>query len=136
VSPTLSFDQGTPGLSDALNNLTLNSSGQKPLLGSNLEVDGTMTFTAGKLAINGNTLTLKGAVTNTATGALCGSGASGLLISGGLFSPVLSFDPTTPGSTNLLNNFTISSPCYVHGGQQSYVNRSSKRHGRERQFLY
>jgi hypothetical protein len=110
VSPTLSFDQGTPGLSDALNNFTINSSGQKPLLGSNLEVDGTMTFTAGKLAINGNTLTLKGAIANTATGGLCGSGASSLIIGGGLYSPVLSFDPTTPGSTNLLNNFSINSP--------------------------
>ncbi len=69
-----------------------------------------MTFTAGKLAINGNTLTLKGSLTNTVPGGLCGGGASSLIISGGLFSPVLSFDPTTAGSTNLLNNFSISSP--------------------------
>jgi hypothetical protein len=110
VSPTLSFDQSAPGVSETLNNFTINSSGQKPLLGSNLEVDGTMTFIAGKLSLNGNTFTLNGAVTNTATGSLSGSGASNLVIGGGTNSPTLSFDQTTAGSTNLLNNFSINSP--------------------------
>ena len=109
VSPTLSFDQTTPGASNALNNFTINSTGQLPLLGSNLEVNGTMTFTAGKLAINDNTLNLKASVINTVAGGLSGSSGSNLIISGGTISPALSFDQTTPGTTNLLNNCTINS---------------------------
>jgi len=109
ASPTLSFDQTTPHGSNTLNNFTINSSGQTPLLGSDLEIAGTTTFTAGKLAINGNTLTLGGPVVNTVTGGLKGSSSSNLVISGGTVSPGLSFDQTTPGTTNLLNNFTIRS---------------------------
>lgn len=109
VSPTLSFDQTTPGVSNALNNLTINTSGQIPLLGSDLAINGTIAFTAGKLAINGNTLTLKGTVTNTVAGGLRGSSTSNLLIQGGIVSPILSFDQTTVGITNLLNNFSINS---------------------------
>ncbi len=109
VSPILSFDQTDPGISNALNNFTINSSGQAPILGSDLIVNGTITFTAGKLAINGHTLTLKGAVTNTLTGGLKGSSGSNLIISGGVVSAALSFDQTTAGTTNLLNNFSINS---------------------------
>jgi hypothetical protein len=109
VSPTLSFDQTTPGVTNTLNNLTINSAGQAPLLGSDLTVAGTLLFTAGKLAINGNTLTLNGPVTNTVTGGLKGSSTSNLVIGGGTASNLLSFDQTTPGTTNVLNNFSINS---------------------------
>jgi Secretion system C-terminal sorting domain len=109
VSPALSFDQATPGVSNALNNITINTAGQAPLLGSNLEVDGMIAFTAGKLAINGNTLSLKGDVTNTVTGGLTGSSSSNLVISGGVISPSLSFDQTTAGTSNMLNNFSVNS---------------------------
>jgi len=109
VSPTLSFDQTNSGVSNTLNNITINSPGQASLLGSNLEVDGMIMFTAGKLAINSNTLTLKGIVTNTVAGGLTGSSSSNLVISGGSVSPALSFDPTTAGTTNMLNNFSVNS---------------------------
>jgi len=109
VSPTLSFDQTIPGVSNSLNNLTINSGGQVPLLGSDLEIDGTMTFTGGKLAINGNTLTLEGAIVNTVSGGLRGSSTSNLIVSGGTASPGLSFDQTTNGTTNLLNNLSMNS---------------------------
>lgn len=109
VSPTLSFDQTVPGVSNALNDFTINSNGQAPLLGSDLEVNGTMLFTAGKLAINGHTLTLKATVVNTVTGGLRGSSSSNLIVNGNTFSPSLSFDQTTAGTTNLLQNFTINS---------------------------
>jgi hypothetical protein len=109
VSPAISFDQSSPGISDALNNLTINSSGQIIGLNSNLEVNGNLLFNAGKLAINANTLNIKNNLTNTVTGGLQGSSSSNLIISGGAVSPSLSFDQTTPGLTNLLNNFTMSS---------------------------
>lgn len=66
-----------------------------------------LVFNGGKLDINGNTLTLNGTVTNTTTGGLKGSGASNLIISGSV-SPSLSFDQTTLGTTNLLNNLSIN----------------------------
>jgi hypothetical protein len=109
VSPTLSFDQTVPGTSNALNGLTINSNGQSVLLGSNLAVNSSLTFAAGKLAINGHTLTVNGAVANTVAGGLTGSSSSNLVIGGGGASPSLSFDQTTPGSTNLLNNFSVNS---------------------------
>ncbi len=109
TSPTVSFDLSVPGVSNSLNNFTINSSGQAPLLGSDLVVNGAMTFTAGKLAINGRTLTLNGSVINTVPAGLQGSSSSNLIIGGGTASPSLSFDQTTPGTTNLLNNFSLNS---------------------------
>ncbi|MET0638227.1 MAG: hypothetical protein ABWZ25_19510 [Chitinophagaceae bacterium] len=109
TSPTLSFDQSIPGQTNALNSFLINSSGQVASLGGDLEVNGTLTFLAGKLAINSNTLTLKNSVVNSTAGGLRGSGSSNLIISGGIINPALSFDQTTAGSTNLLNNFSINS---------------------------
>lgn len=83
-----------------------------------------LTFNAGKLDINGNTLTLNGTVTNTTIGGLKGGASANLIISGAV-SPSLSFDQTTLGTTNLLNNLsvnttasntvTISNPVVVNG---------------------
>ncbi|WP_333666949.1 beta strand repeat-containing protein, partial [Flavobacterium sp.] len=87
-------------------------------------VSGDLTINNGKVDINGNTLTLNGTVTNTTTGGLKGSASSNLTISGAI-SPSLSFDQTTLGTTNLLNNLsinttasntvTISNPVVVNG---------------------
>lgn len=66
-----------------------------------------LTFNGGKIDINGNTLTLNGTVTNTTTGGLKGGATSNLTISGAV-SPSLSFDQTTVGTTNLLNNLSIN----------------------------
>jgi hypothetical protein len=65
-----------------------------------------LTFNGGKLDINGKTLILAGTVTNTVAGGLKGSASSNLTI-GGAVGPTLSFDQTTPGTTNLLNNLSI-----------------------------
>ena len=108
VSPSLSMDQTTPGTTNNLSTLQLNSSGQVVSLSNNLQMSGTLTFTAGKLAINNQTLTLKGLVVNTVTeGLRAGAGCN--LVVNGTVSPSLSFDQTTPGVTNAIGNFTVNS---------------------------
>ena len=83
-----------------------------------------LTINGGKVDINGNTLSLNGTITNTTSGGLKGSASSNLTISGAV-SPSLSFDQTTLGTTNVLNNLsinttasntvTISNPVVVNG---------------------
>jgi hypothetical protein len=70
-------------------------------------LSGDITFNNGKLYVGANTLTLNGTVTNTTTGGLSGGSSSNVTISGAV-SPTLSFDQTTVGTTNLLNNLSIN----------------------------
>ncbi|WP_116789492.1 T9SS sorting signal type C domain-containing protein [Flavobacterium psychrotrophum] len=70
-------------------------------------VNGDITFNGGKQYLGANTLTLNGTVTNTTTAGLSGSASSNLVVSGAV-SPTLSFDQTTVGTTNLLNNLTVT----------------------------
>lgn len=76
-------------------------------LSGDTTVSGNLTFNAGRIDIAGRTLTLNGTVTNTVTGGLRGSASSNLTISGNQ-SPTLSFDQTTPGTTNLFNAFSVA----------------------------
>jgi hypothetical protein len=76
-------------------------------LSGSTTVTGDLTLNGGKVDMNGNTLTLNGTVTNTTLGGLKGSASSNLTISGAA-SPSLSFDQTTLGTTNLLNNLSIN----------------------------
>lgn len=76
-------------------------------LSGSTTVTGDLTLNGGKVDIKGNTLTLNGTVTNTTLGGLKGSTSSNLIISGAV-SPSLSFDQTTLGTTNLLNNLSIN----------------------------
>lgn len=76
-------------------------------LSANMTVANNLTFNAGKLDISGRTLTLNGAVTNTVTGGIRGSATSNLTVSGNT-NPSLSFDQTTVGTTNVLNNLMVS----------------------------
>ena len=108
VSPTLSMDQTTPGTTNMLSTLQLNSSGQVITMGNDLQMNSTLTFTDGKLAINGNTITLKGLVTNTVTEGLRAGSTSNIVVNGTV-SPSLSIDQTTPGTTNVIRNFTVNS---------------------------
>ncbi|MBL0358888.1 MAG: hypothetical protein IPP72_19370 [Chitinophagaceae bacterium] len=108
VSPVLSMDQTTPGTTNVLSTLQVNSNGQVITMGNDLQMAGTLTFTSGKLAINGNTLTLKGSVTNTASGGIRAGNSSNLIINGTV-STALSFDQSTPGTTNVINNLTVNS---------------------------
>ncbi|MFZ4057164.1 MAG: T9SS type A sorting domain-containing protein [Ferruginibacter sp.] len=107
ISNTLSLDQTTPGTTNLISTFIMNSSGQVTTLGNDA-VFGALTFTNGKVAINGKTLTLKGAVTNTVTGGLRGSSTSNLIVNAAV-SPTLSFDQSTPNTTNVLSNFTNNS---------------------------
>lgn len=108
VSLSLSVDQSTPGTTNVLNTLQINSSDQVVSIDNDLQITGTLTFTAGKLAINNKTLTLKGLVVNTVDGGLKAGGNSSLIING-TASPSLSFDQTIPGTTNAIKNFTVNS---------------------------
>jgi len=93
-------------------------------LSADTTVSGNLTFNAGKLDINAKTLTLNGSVTNTVAGGLKGN-ATGNLTINGTVSPTLSFDQTTVGTTNALNNLsvlpsnantvTIANPVVVNG---------------------
>lgn len=105
---TLSMDQTTAGSTNAVSQFTINNNSAVVTMDNDLLVNSTMTFTSGKLAINGKTLTLRGNVVNTVTEAIRGGSTSNLVYSGTSFSPSLSFDQTTPGTTNLLNNFTLN----------------------------
>lgn len=108
VSPTLSMDQTTSGTTNALNTLTINSSGQVITMGNDLQVNSTTTFTDGKLAISGNTLTIRGSVTNTVSGGIRGGTTSNIIFSSTTSNASLSFDQTTPGTTNVIKNFTVN----------------------------
>ncbi len=76
-------------------------------LSNDLTVAGNITFNGGKLALNGKSLSLNGTVTNTTIGGLKGDAGSSLLM-GGNSNVALSFDQTTLGTTNLLNNLSIN----------------------------
>ncbi|MBD3582699.1 hypothetical protein [Flavobacterium selenitireducens] len=76
-------------------------------LSNDLTVAGGIVFNAGKLDVNGRTLALNGPITNTAIGGLKGGGTSNLIL-GGSTSATLSFDQTTPGVTNVFNDFTVA----------------------------
>jgi len=75
-------------------------------LSGNTTVAEDLTFTAGKLSIGSNTLTIAGTVTNSIAEGLKGSANSNISVRGSR-NPTLSFDQSTPGTTNLLNDFTV-----------------------------
>ncbi|WP_026978463.1 T9SS sorting signal type C domain-containing protein [Flavobacterium tegetincola] len=75
-------------------------------LSGDLTVNGDLKFTAGKLSIKASTLTVGGPIINTISGGIEGSASSNISIIGS-GNKTLSFDQTTIGTTNLLNNFLI-----------------------------
>lgn len=77
-------------------------------MSGNLDVVGNLSFNNNaKLGIASNTLTLNGSITNTSVQGIKGGSTSNLIV-GGTLNNVLSFDQTTVGATNLLNNLTIA----------------------------
>ncbi len=107
AAPTISFDQSSPY--NNIRNMIISTSGVVTLA-SNLIIpaNGGLTFSNnGKLAIGSNTLTLSGGVTNTTAAGLRGSSSSNLLVNGTI-NRTISFDQTTAGTTNMLNNFSIN----------------------------
>ena len=85
-------------------NLNTSGAGTKTLDG-NTTVGGTLSLSS-KLAIDANTLTLAGAFSGSATNSLTGISSSNLSVSG--TTGTLYFDQTTPGTTNVFKNLTIS----------------------------
>lgn len=92
---------------NVLNNLTIGSSTGGATLGSDLNLDGTLTLNSGSMNLNGHTLTLN-ATANVAavgSGTITGSNTSSIVINtGSSLSGTLSF---TAGS-NMLNNLTLN----------------------------
>lgn len=77
-------------------------------LSGDLSVASNITFnTGGRLDIGARTLGIAGTITNNVTGGIRGGASSNLTINGAV-SPSVSLDMTTPGTTNLFNNFTVS----------------------------
>lgn len=75
-------------------------------LSNDLAVQNRLVFNGGKLAIKDKTLTIWGSVTNTTAGGLSG-GANAKLVVRGIQNPSLSFDQTTVGTTNVLQQFSL-----------------------------
>ena len=76
-------------------------------LSGDTTVSSDLTINSGKLDINGKTLSLGGNVVNNVVAGIKGSASSNLSINGAV-SPSLSFDQTTLGTTNVLNNFSVA----------------------------
>ena len=75
-------------------------------LSADLSVQNRLLFNGGKLSIKDKTLTIAGIVTNTTANGLSGGPNSKLAVRG-VQNPPLSFDQTNPGTSNLLNSFSL-----------------------------
>ncbi|MBU8882731.1 T9SS type A sorting domain-containing protein [Kaistella sp. DKR-2] len=76
-------------------------------LSADLSVQSRLLFNGGKLAVKDKTLTLVGDVVNTTVNGLTG-GAAAKLVVRGTRNPALSFDQTSPGTTNIFDSFNVS----------------------------
>lgn len=86
---------------------TFTAAGNTTLSGATT-VNGNLAFSNNSyLSIGTNTLTLNGTMSAAASGNLRGGATSNVVVSGTI-SPTLSFDQTTPGTTNQLNNLTVA----------------------------
>jgi hypothetical protein len=115
ITNSLFMDQTTPGTTNEVKILVLNSAGQTLTLGNNLMVvtGGTYTHTKGTVNLNGQTLTLNGAITFAtpiANGGYTGSSASSINIGGaaaGAITNSLLMNQTS-SATNSLSNLTLN----------------------------
>lgn len=106
ITNPVSFTSG----GQALLNLTLNSPSQTLKLGSSLTLSGALVHTSGIININGNTLTLNGAITfpaSVSSGSYTGSSTSSISV-GGSGTISNSFYMTQGGTANYINNFTLN----------------------------
>lgn len=89
-------------------NLSVTDGFTKTLPGS-LSLSGNLVLTSGKLAIgSGNTLTINGTVTSTATNCIVGGTNANLTFSGSGAATTFHLDQTTPGTTNRIETFTVN----------------------------
>lgn len=75
-------------------------------LSNDLSVQNRLVFNGGKLAVKDRQLTIAGKVENTVLNGLSGGPTSKLVVRG-IQNPELSFDQTTPGTTNAFQNFSL-----------------------------
>jgi len=89
-------------------NLNISGSGTKSLAGS-LTAFSNLMLAGGKLSVGNNTLIISGTVTNTIPEGLTGSSSSNIVFDGTSSDAALSFDQTTPGTTNKIRNLIVNS---------------------------
>lgn len=91
-------------------NVTINpGAGNTVTLNLSPTISGVLSFTAGRLAIGANMLTLNGTVSGmSAANSITGSTSSNLTIGGTGALGTLFFNQTTPGTTNALNTFVLN----------------------------
>jgi PKD domain-containing protein len=114
IGGTGSFGTITPSASPlTLDNFTINRGGLGSVtLGGNITVNTSCSFSNGVINLNGNTLTLNGTLTfptSSTNGTITGSATSNLSIGATSITNSLFMDETTPGTTNVLKNFTLNS---------------------------
>lgn len=108
---TMYFDQGTPGTTNRLASVTMNTTANSIFsLGNNLVVN-TMatvgaTFTSGIFDLNGNTFETLNTILYGDNGFLRGGGTSSFTFSHPLNSASIKMDQSIPGNTNVLHNVT------------------------------
>jgi hypothetical protein len=112
VNKTIFFDQSTPGTTNLINNLVINHTGYSTTLGNDVIINNALTFTAGKLAIAGRTITINGAIINTIADGFTGSTTSKMIVNSNQ-SVNLQFDQTIDDATNVLKDLTINSSGYI-----------------------
>jgi uncharacterized protein YueI len=89
------------------NNLTI-SGGSTKTTTDNLIINGTLTFTSGKLDFNNTTLTLGGPIVNTVSEGLKSNGNGNLTLNGSN-SRTINFDQSVLNTTNRINTLTNNS---------------------------
>jgi hypothetical protein len=96
-------------VSGTYNNLTLSGITNKHLV-ANTVVSGTLVFnTNARLELNAFDLEIQGAVTNTTTQGIVGHSSSSISCINAI-ARTLSFDQSTPGTTNIIRNLTVNTP--------------------------
>lgn len=88
-------------------NLTISGASVKNT-SDNITINGTLTFTSGKLNINNTTLTLTGSVVNTVGEGIKSGGNANLVLNGNL-ARTINFDQSEPNLTNKINSLTNNS---------------------------
>lgn len=88
------------------NSLSISDSYTKTIPG-NLTLLGNLSLANGKLAIGSNTLTVNGIVSSSATSYLISNGSSNITL-GGSGSATIFLDPTSDGTSNRIETFTIN----------------------------
>lgn len=90
-----------------LNNVTINNA-EGIITSFNPTVNGTLTFTNGKLDVAGKTLTIGGNVVNTVSGGIKAGAGTNVVVNNNV-ARSLSFDQTSPGNSNRINALTNNS---------------------------